>query len=327
MSHCLHVLIRAVFMAAVLIPGSAWLAAAEKQGMGTVAFGVMGDLPYSDRDEVHVGWVLEDMQQAGMRFAIHVGDLKGGVEPCSDALFARRVGLLKAGPLPVIYTPGDNEWTDCHRRAAGGYDPRERLALLRHLVWPTQGAAQQKPGPRPASFSEHRTEHQRGWPENARWVSGALHFVSLHVVGSKNGLGQYSGSDAEMTERMEANALWLKESVEHALRAHAQGLVIVFHADPDFGPRPGKGFEGFQALLQKTAQRFDRPILLVHGDGHQFRVDQPLPSDRGDGRTWPHVTRLESFGWPRSRHWALVTFEADRSPAFQVMVREAVESR
>jgi hypothetical protein len=327
MSHCMNVLIRAVFVAAILMPVSSWLAAAETLTTGTVAFGVMGDLPYSDRDEMHVGWVLEDMQQAGMRFAIHVGDLKGGSEPCSDALLARRVGLLKAGPLPVIYTPGDNEWTDCHRRAAGAYDPRERLAMLRRLVWPSQSATQEPPGLRNGFYSEHRVEQQKGWPENARWVSGALHFVSLHVVGSKNGLGQYPGSDAEMTERMDANALWLKESVDLALRARAKGLVLVFHADPDFGPRAGKGFEEFQVLLQKTAQRFDRPILLVHGDSHQFRVDQPLPSDRGDGSTWPHVSRLVAFGWPRSRHWALVTFEADRSPAFRVMVREAVASR
>ena len=28
---------------------------------------------------------------------------------------------------PVIYTPGDNEWTDCHRVNNGGYNPLERL--------------------------------------------------------------------------------------------------------------------------------------------------------------------------------------------------------
>ena len=34
------------------------------------------------------------------------------------------------------YTPGDNEWTDCHRPAAGGYVPTERLARLRAAVLP-----------------------------------------------------------------------------------------------------------------------------------------------------------------------------------------------
>ena len=33
---------------------------------------------------------------------------------------------------PFIYTPGDNEWTDCHRENNGSFDPIERLTA--HLV-------------------------------------------------------------------------------------------------------------------------------------------------------------------------------------------------
>ncbi|MFZ9407238.1 MAG: hypothetical protein ACO26U_09095 [Burkholderiaceae bacterium] len=306
------------------------IAFADKAGpmpRGEVVFGAMGDVPYSDRDEMHVGWVLQDMKQIGAGFAIHVGDLKGGIEPCSDTLLARRLGLLAEGPLPVVFTPGDNEWTDCHRRAAGGYDPRERLATLRRLAWPslTTPAGSIRSGV--AQRDVLRTERQQGWPENARWASGGLHFITLHVVGSRNGLGQYPDSDAEMTARMHANALWLDESVDQALRARASGLVIAFHADPDFGTRPGRGFEGFQRLLQRTAERFSKPILLVHGDGHQFRVDQPLPGPFGEDDRWEHVTRLEVFGWPRSRHWVLVSFDPDRRPAFRIMTREAAAPR
>ena len=36
---------------------------------------------------------------------------------------------------PLIYTPGDNEWTDCHRRSNGGYDPLERLGRLRDVLF------------------------------------------------------------------------------------------------------------------------------------------------------------------------------------------------
>ena len=43
--------------------------------------------------------------------------------------------LFRSLPVPVLYTPGDNEWTDCHRRRAGGFDPRERLTRLRQMFY------------------------------------------------------------------------------------------------------------------------------------------------------------------------------------------------
>jgi len=309
-----------------------------------IAFGVMGDLPYSKIDEVHVPHILKDMHQVGARLALHVGDIKSSIEPCSEALLTHRIALLQAGPLPVVLTPGDNEWTDCHRGSAGRYDPLERLSLLRRLAWPDPhnpvrpgsdlkprlgqtNAAQTNAGHQinaGQTIAAQAMEHQPGQPENARWSIEGLHFVTVHVVGSRNGLEQFPGSDAEMMARMQANAQWLGQTVDLALQASAQGLVIAFHADPDFGTPPGRGYQEFQTLLQDAAQRFKGPILLVHGDGHRFRVDQPLPGPQGN---WPHVTRLEAFGWPRSRHWVLVSFEARRSPAFRIMTREASSDR
>ncbi|MEU6787396.1 hypothetical protein ABZ912_50105 [Nonomuraea angiospora] len=35
---------------------------------------------------------------------------------------------------PFVLTPGDNEWTDCHRTAAGGYAPTERLDAVRTFL-------------------------------------------------------------------------------------------------------------------------------------------------------------------------------------------------
>ena len=35
---------------------------------------------------------------------------------------------------PLVYTPGDNEWTDCHRANNGAYNPLERLAFVRSTV-------------------------------------------------------------------------------------------------------------------------------------------------------------------------------------------------
>jgi len=35
----------------------------------------------------------------------------------------------------VVYTPGDNEWTDSHRPNNGAYDPPERLTALRQRFY------------------------------------------------------------------------------------------------------------------------------------------------------------------------------------------------
>ena len=40
---------------------------------------------------------------------------------------------------PLVYTPGDNEWTDCHRTSNGGYTPTERLDVIRTTFFPQPG--------------------------------------------------------------------------------------------------------------------------------------------------------------------------------------------
>lgn len=41
--------------------------------------------------------------------------------------------------MPLVYTPGDNEWTDCHRVNNGAYDPLDRLAAVRKTFFPRPG--------------------------------------------------------------------------------------------------------------------------------------------------------------------------------------------
>ena len=99
-------------------------------------FGVMGDTPYSDREEAHVTTMLERMGAEPLAFIVHVGDIKAGSNsPCTDALFERRRAQLDRSKHALVYTPGDNEWTDCRRASNGGMDPLERLAKLRQVFF------------------------------------------------------------------------------------------------------------------------------------------------------------------------------------------------
>ena len=41
---------------------------------------------------------------------------------CSDAMYLHSLGYLNALNAPAMFTPGDNDWTDCDRPANGGFN-------------------------------------------------------------------------------------------------------------------------------------------------------------------------------------------------------------
>src|ERR671919_2379805 len=55
--------------------------------------------------------------------------------PCDDPVYQHEFARMESFQDALIYTPGDNEWTDCHRPAAGAYDPLERLGFLRSVFF------------------------------------------------------------------------------------------------------------------------------------------------------------------------------------------------
>lgn len=281
------------------------------------AFALIGDLPYSEGDALRAAAMIAQLDASALAFVLHVGDIKSGREPCSDALFERRRDLLASSGHPLVLLPGDNEWTDCHRSAAGAYDPRERLAALRALFWSSPGPLGRAPAERHAGLS---LERQPGAPENVVWRIGQVRFVALHVVGSNNGLDAYRGSRAEFEVRERLNQAWLEAAVTRALDEEADALVIAAHANPDFGSSRERGFRGFLRALQDASARFMRPILFLHGDSHRFRVDRPL-EDR-DGRPVPHFTRVECFGSPFTSSWVRIAYDPTLPERFRVGVRE-----
>ena len=93
---------------------------------GTFAFGVYGDGPYFFWANGRHRRLLADAESADLAWLIHVGDILRF--PCSDNAYREHRALLDAVARPVIYTPGHNEWTDCHGEGSGGYDPLDRLS-------------------------------------------------------------------------------------------------------------------------------------------------------------------------------------------------------
>ncbi len=304
------------------VPGSTPGSAAGSAASRAFAFALIGDLPYGERDESSLSAMLADIDADPVRFVLHIGDIKASSEPCSDALYERRAALLARSAHPLVLLPGDNEWTDCHRRQAGRFDPIERLGALRSRFWAT-------PAPLGRSGDAARAalafERQPGQPENVRWRIGGVRFVATQVFGSNNGRSGYDGARAEFDVRSARNRRWLADTLRIAKRERADALVIAFHAEPDWQPRASSGFADWIAVLRETAEAFTRPILLLHGDSHRFKVDRPLLDAHGDA--YGHVMRVESFGWPFTASWVRIAYDPDSPERFHVSTREVTGPR
>lgn len=281
------------------------------------SFAVLGDMPYSDAERAQVVTMLEDIADSGAAFAVHVGDIKSGTTPCSDALFEDRRALFDASRIPFVLVPGDNEWTDCHRHAAGAHDPAERLEKLRELFFDKPSAlgrgtlALQRQSDANYAFGAYR--------EHLRWSHGPLLFVTVHVVGSDNNRGRGAIASEESRHRMAAVRDWLESSATRASAAGAAGMVILMQANPDFEAdaqgQPVRAYADFLAALRDLLDRFKGEVLVVHGDTHTMRIDRPL---RGaDGEFERRLRRVEVYGSP-VLGWVQVTVDAAGERLFRI---------
>ena len=109
-----------------------------------ITIGLFGDTSYSGRERELLPELMAEMDSEDLAFVIHDGDIKSGGSVCSDEVFLDILGVFKASRHPLIYVPGDNEWTDCHRRSNGSYDPLERLTKLRTLFFPDDNTLGQR---------------------------------------------------------------------------------------------------------------------------------------------------------------------------------------
>ena len=275
-------------------------------------FGLMGDTPYSAWERAQLPGLMADMAAAGSAFVVHTGDFKSGADACSDALYQDRLALFQASRMPLVYVPGDNDWTDCHRRSNGAYDPMERLDRLRALFFAGDHALGQTPM---TVLRQSADPAYAAYRENVRWEAGGALFVTLNLTGSNNnfyGVPGQTGPVPEFVARSAANQAWLAQAFAHARDQRLAGVLIVIQANPGFeAARAGRrqpGYDAFLAQLLRETRLFAKPVVLVHGDTHRQHIDQPL-TDPASGERVPNFTRVETFGWPFFG-WVLGTVDA-----------------
>ena len=300
------------------------------------SFGLWGDMPYAKAgDKPKMAAVLASINASDIDLSLYDGDIKDGSSECTDGVYTDALTMFNTLKKPVVYVPGDNEWTDCHRTNNGGYNNLERLEHVRKVMFPTMTSLGQATLP-----LEHQGKLGQKFVENTRLVHKGIVFVGLNIPGSNNNkvlddkdcknksartTDQCEADNAEFAERDAANVAWMQESFKTAREQNAPGIVIVFQAEPGFDwaeteevdESKAVSVSGYRNFIDKVgaeAERYPGQVLLVHGDIHYFKVDKPLYSPT---KLLPNVTRVMTFGSP-SIHWVRVSVDTKSQEVFTI---------
>lgn len=275
----LALVVSAAFVAvtAQIAPAGAGVGTTTDQSAKPLTIAVIGDVPYGTAQEATFDELIAAINaDPKVRIAAHVGDIKSGSTTCTDERFAAIAEAFATFEDPLVYTPGDNEWTDCHRQNNGGYDPLERLDIIRSMFFAAPGS----------TLGRHpkHVEDQAELVENVRWVESSVAFATLHVVGSNNGLAPWSGlghttptaaQAAEVEARVTATLAWIDDTFDVAESRGLGGVVLMMQADT-WDPSPTTAQEAIVDRIAERTAGFGGEVLLVQGDSHVYLADNPL---------------------------------------------------
>jgi predicted phosphodiesterase len=300
------------------------LSVASVRGADTFSIGLIGDLPYH---EAPASWerVKAALNRSALEFVVHVGDINASDQSPDDRMLTERLAEFQSSTHPFIYTPGDNEWADTGTEAAGRLDPLERLLQLRRRFFPDRRSLGRRTLALTRQSDDPRFKDIR---ENARWTHAGIVFLTVHNVGSNNGLGRDAAGDAEYDIRNRANIDWLRQGFAEASRIGAPGLMIFTHAQMFTNRTPEQlvGMRDFLSTLRElTVQFAPKRVVLVHGDSHYFRVDLPM-EDPATRRRIFNFMRVEVFG-DDDVHWVKCDIDPGSAEVFRIVPQVIPENR
>ncbi len=287
------------------------------QGQSRFSFIALGCLPYGVPSFPAFERLLDEIDYHRPAFTVHCGDIKAAAEPPSDFTFGRVRYWLNSLQSPVIYTPGDNEWTDVNRESAGNQDPVEWLGRIRKMFFTEERSLGRTPIP---LITQRRDPAFAAFVENARWSWSNVTFATVHVVGSNNNRkSKVPSALAEFKARDAANVAWIRAVFAAAREAKSVGVALFMQAEPietHAKPPAGEesGFAQVLAVLDDEVRAFGKPVLLVHADKHRYRNETPvrlLP----ERAPLVNLTRVETFG-DHDVHAVKVIVDPDSTQVF-----------
>jgi hypothetical protein len=245
-----------------------------------------------------------------VELVLHAGDIHSGSGYCTLAYNQTIFDLWTQFRDPLIYTPGDNEWADCQKSKEGGGvknsageyvayaagHPVANLALVRSIFFPEAGETL---GGRKKRVTSQALAYDPAHPsdaeyvENVIWEQSKVLFVTLNIPGGSNNDDDQWNTGAfgavksgpqlqEVAQRTAADLRWLDAAFTQA-KAHGANAVIIME-QADMWDLDGTGpsithianYEPFIAKIAALTTDFGKPVLLINGDSHKYRSDNPL---------------------------------------------------
>ena len=321
---------------AVLIAGSlalAFASTASNQANAAQAFkysiALTGDMPYDAKGVNQVPNVIASINAARVDLTLFDGDtMSGKGDKCTDEAYARiKSDFFDKFAKPIFYSVGDNEWVDCDRAVKGGYDPNNRLALVRSTYFQKADGNYINLG---TPSSRITVLHDAKYPEMQMFSLKGITYILPHVPGSANNSAvaqpafktyndkTTDGDDVEYKARDAANVAWINKGFAKAQADGSIGVIVVVQANMDWegyardaAAPNNENTAAFanvkQALLTNTI-KFKKPVLLQNGDEHWYQVDMPMNETAGKlvekdkGSMVENFTRVQTFG-SGFNHW------------------------
>jgi len=285
--------------------------AAAGTNPNTLTLAVFGDSPYLDpsfppHSEFNATPAFIDTINAdsSVEEVVHVGDIHSGSEPCTVAYDQSIYNLWTAVQQPLVYTPGDNEWSDCTKvKEEPGSDfdnvlthpdmPLEMLGVIRNIFFANPGRTL---GQHPMQVISQAIAYDPAFPTDARYVENVMWeqsktlFVTLNLPGgSNNDIDPWYAKThpapwnpdqpIEMAQRTGADVRWLNKAFAMAEADNAHSVVIIGQADMwDTADAPAHqtNYEPIVAAMASNSMKYGKPVLYLNGDSHVYRSDNPL---------------------------------------------------
>ncbi|MGI9244569.1 MAG: hypothetical protein ACR2RV_27455 [Verrucomicrobiales bacterium] len=266
------------------------LMVADFAAANPVRFSAMGCGPYRKPDEVALRHHIaqENREQEKSAFIVHLGDINSGALAKSGKLFEERYAavaswLADGSEIPTYIVPGDNEWNDRPDPDVGwGFWSKHLMRLNEKFEMPW------------------KTQRQEVRPENFAFVHDGVLFIGLNVVGGR------VHDPVEWATRFKQDNDWVEAQFsKHGAQVRAAVVMLQANVVGQGKPKVAVNllFKPFTSRFAELAAGFDKPVLLIHADGHKWTRDHPWKGA-------PKVTRVQ------------VDLIQAKFPPLQVTVRE-----
>jgi hypothetical protein len=330
-------LLAATAVIAATVPATAMAGRAEGHRDTTLA--VYGDAPYFDKTagsgdqklqqsfefKATPGFIDAINADPDVQAVVHVGDIHSGQETCREDYDRAIFDMWKSYDDPLVYTPGDNEWSDCSKLPgqAPATNPWTNLLLVRSIFFANPGYTL---GQNPMKV----TSQGDPFVENVQFVKGGTLFMTLNLPGgSNNDADPWAASVVtdggaqqliERTQRTQADLDWLDRGFAIAQREHDIKQVVIFEQadmwDTADAANPAHlaNYEPFVASIADHTNALGKPVLLINGDTHSYRSDNPY-SDAGTnvlhpGYDVPNLHRLVVKGSAPGMEWLKLNIDS-----------------